>query len=165
MEIKEGYSFHFIFYSLALILFGVILSYFHLIIGISIILLASLLLFDKGGTIFDISAKKIGRYHSLFGKKRYSWTSVVDLKKAELKFEFVSQKMNSKGTTSTIKTKTYPLILEGPINHIIFHEYTNYEHAKNILAILESEFNMTIKDSYAEVQKAALERRNSRRKK
>lgn len=164
MKIDERYTFNYIFIALVFIVFGAILTYFSWLIGLTIITAGIVFLFVKTGTIFNIKHKKIGRYSSLFGKGKILWTNISKYHKAHLDFEFISQKMNSRGTSSTMKTKTYKLRLIGEKDEKLFHEYSDYKISKQTLEILRQNFGFEIVDKYAEAQKEALIKRSKRKK-
>ncbi|MDA9312982.1 hypothetical protein N9Q47_05255, partial [Vicingaceae bacterium] len=160
---EEGYTFNLFFYSLGLIVFGIILSFLNIYIGSLIIVIGILLFFDKTGTYIDTPKERIGRYSSLFGWTTYRWTSIKKFDSAELDFEFISQKINSRGTSTTSRTKTYALTLIGENQKKLFHEYSNYEIAKKVLKALKDNFNFETLDKYYDTQKSAFQRRANRK--
>lgn len=164
LKIDEGYTFELIFHSLILFVLGGLLCLFSIYIGFLMILIGILLCFNKTGTIIDEVNKKIGRYHSLFGKKRYWWISTRPYHTAILDFEFISQKMNSRGTSITAKSKTYELKFVGDKKETIFHEYSNYEISKEVLKAVHEKLNIKTRDKFLETQKSAYKRRVKQRR-
>lgn len=165
MKIDEGYTFSYIFIALVFFGFGAILAFFNLIIGIVVLIIGTVMLFVKTGTIIDSQNLKMGRYSSLFGKDNILWTNLSDFDKAQLDFEFISQKMNSRGTSTTSRTKTYTLTLIGDKKKKVFHEYSNYELSKKVLESLKRDFKFEITDKYLQIQKDAYSRRSRRMRK
>jgi len=163
MKIEEGYTFNLFFYSLGLLAFGLILAFLNIYIGLLVMVIGILLFFDKTGTFIDSSNNRIGRYSSLFGWTTCKWTSIKSYHSAELGFEFINQKMNSRGTSTTVRTKTYALTLQGDKQKKLFHEYSNYEIAKKVLKALNDKFNFQTLDKYHDAQRAAFNRRANRR--
>ena len=163
MKIDEGYTLSYIFISLTFFVFGAILAYFNLAVGLIAVTIGALFLFVRTGTIFDPINSRIGRYHSLFGKDKIKWTSISNFNKAHLDFEFISQKMNSRGSSSTVRTKTYTLTSIGKNRTKKFHEYSNYETSTHILQLLKQEFHIEIIDKYKNIQKEAFNRRRKRK--
>jgi len=159
MKIDEGYTFSYSFISLAFFVFGVVLAYFNLIIGLIVVTIGILLLFVRTGTILDPVNSRIGRYSSFLGKVKTDWTSLSNFDKAQLDFEFISQKMNSRGASSTVRTKTYTLNLVGKKRIKKFHEFSNYEISKQILGSLKRDCKFEIIDKYEVIQKEAFNRR------
>jgi hypothetical protein len=160
IKVEEGYTFNYFFYSLPLIALGLFMLSIHFSITIFFFIPAIGLLFDKTGTCFDKENRKIGRYSSLLGNTTTNWTDIKNYNKAVLSFEFINQKMNSRGTSVTSRIKSFELKFsnnEGNSN--LFHTYTNYKIAKEVMYILNTEFDLETIDKYLETQKAALKRR------
>lgn len=162
MKIDEGYTFSYFFTALACFVLGALISALNLFIGLSMITIGVLLLFIKTGTVIDVKNSRIGRYSSLFGKHKIQWVQLTNFNKAHLDFDFISQKMNSRGTSSTTKTKSYKLILIGVTHKKLFHEYHNYDISKKILRSLQLDFKFEVIDKYYEIQKNAFNIRRKR---
>ena len=163
MKIDEGYTFSYFFISLIFFAFGAVIAYFNLLIGSIVVVIGVLFLFVRTGTILDPANSRIGRYSSLFGKIKTNWTSISNFDKAQLEFEFISQKMNSRGTSSTVRTKTYTLNFVGGKRSKKFHEYSDYEISKQILDLIKQEFKLETIDRYKDIQKDAFNRRRNRK--
>lgn len=162
IKVEEGYTFDLFFHALGLITFGILLSFLTIYVGSAIMIIGLLLCFNKTGTLVDPTNNRIGRYSSLFGWTTCKWTSITNYHTAELGFEFINQKMNSRGTSTTVRTKTYALTLLGDKQKKLFHEYSNYEIAKKVLKLLNDEFDFEIIDKYYAAQRAAFERKRTR---
>ena len=162
MEIEEGYSFNYFFYSLGLFILGGLLLISKVYIGIFLVGAGIILLFNKTGTYIDSEKKRIGRYNSLFGNKTYKWTAVNNYQSALLTFEFINQKMNSRGTSTTSRTKIYTLYFKTENGKEPFHEYSNYNIAKKVLKEINEAFNFEIIDKFYEAQKSSVNKRKTR---
>ena len=162
IKIEEGYTLDYLFTSVILFIIGGISLFINIFIGILVIVIAVLLLFVKTGTIIDEKRNRIGRYKSIMGKNNIQWTKISSFNKAYLGYKYTSQRMNSRGTSSVIKTKIYKLTLIGADKIIVFHEYSNYEISKQVLQALKDCFSFEIIDKYHEIQKNAYKRRMDR---
>ena len=174
VEISEGLSFKFLFFSIVLfimglfVLFGLDYSSKPIFVGIFGFIfcstLAIILLLEKHGTVIDIDKKRIGRYTKHLAPMSVSWTNLEGCFEGTLYFEFIDQQMSSRGTSTNIRLRLHRLSFKINEREYDFHEYSKYKIAKEVINKLSEIHKIKIYNKYTETQKSAIRRRLLRRR-
>ena len=147
-----GYVIHAVFVVIAAYFLGVHYQFPAILLGLAGISL----LFIRTGIEINVEKKEISNYQSLFGLKRAKKIRLDNMKKADLVYTKESQVMNSRGTSTNVRTKTYDLYFTDKNNHRIkFHEFTDYRTARRACNTIEKMLNWVIYDEYLEIKRKA----------
>ena len=151
---KEGYSMGYIIHAAFIIIAAYFIGIYYLIPGILVAMLALLLFLIKSGLEIDTSKEEIRSYKSLFNIRFGKWIHLDDIQSATLKYTHEFQLMNSRGTSTNVRTITFDLVLKKEdLNEIKVHEFTEYKMARQVCNKLERILNMNINDEYLEIRR------------
>ena len=160
---KEGYSMGYIIHAAFLMIAAYFIGIYYLIPGILVAILALLLFFIKTGLEIDTSKNQIRSYKSLYNIRFGKWIHLNEIQSATLKYTHEFQLMNSRGTSTNVRTITFDLILiNEKWNEIKIHEFTEYKMARQVCNKLEKMLNMNINDEYLEIRRKATKYKSKR---
>lgn len=156
IDYNEGYSMGYIIHAAFIIIAAYFIGTYYLIPGILVGLSAILLFFIKSGFEIDSSKKQIRSYKSLLNIRFGKWTHLDEVHSATLKYSREFQVMNSRGTSTNVRTITFDLILINEnSDEIKIYEFTEYKMAKQVCNQIEKILDLNIKDEYLEIRRKA----------
>ena len=155
-DYNEGYSMGYIIPAAFVIIVAYFIGVYYLIPGILVGLSAILLFLIKSGLEIDTSKKQIRSYKSLFNIRIGKWIDLDKIQSATLKYTREFQVMNSRGTSTNVRTVTFDLILINENkDEIKTYEFTEYKMARQVCNKLEEMLDVVIKDEYLEIRNKA----------
>ena len=155
-DYNEGYSMGYIIPAVFIIIAAYFIGVYYLIPGILIGLSAILLFLIKSGFEIDTYKKQIRSYRSLFNIRFGKWTHLDEIHSATLKYNREFQVMNSRGTSTNVRTITFNLILINENSDATkIYEFTEYKIARQVCNQIEKMLDLDIKDEYLEIRRKA----------
>ena len=137
-DYNEGYSMGYIIHAAFMIIAAYFIWIYYFIPGILVGLSATLLFLIKSGIEIDSSKKQIRSYKSLFNIRFGKWTNLDEINSAILKYTREFQVMNSRGTSTNVRTITFDLILiYENSNETKIYEFTEYKTARQVCNQIE----------------------------
>ena len=151
-DYNEGYTMGFVIHSAFIIIAAYFIGIYYLIAGLLLAVFAILLFFIKSGLEIDTSKKQIRSYKSLFNIRFGNWVNLNKIRSATLNYTHEFQVMNSRGTSTNVRTITFDLILINETrDEIKIYEFTDYKMARQACNALEKILDVVIKDEYLEI--------------
>ena len=179
-EIDEGYTFNYFLSASALILLGVVflillisdipLSYYGIIgalivgvIGALSLAIGIIQLLIKSGTIVDGKEKRIGRYDSLFNRKKVAWKSLSECTLATISTTSLSQTLVLGAQSQHIQAKLYQLKFDYQTKKgVFYHEFSDYNTIVLVTNAINKELNIKIQNKVIEAQIEGIKNRKTR---
>lgn len=156
-DYNEGYSMGFVIHTAFIMIAAYFIGVYYLIPGLLLAVFAILLFFIKSGFEIDGSKKQIRSYKSLFNIRFGQWINLNKITNVTLKYAREFQVMNSRGTSTNVRTITFDLILlDEKKDEIKVYEFTEYKMAKQVCNKLEEMLDVVIKDEYLEIRNKAI---------
>ena len=156
IDFNEGYSMGYIIPAAFIIIAAYFIGVYYLIPGILVGLSAISLFLIKSGFEINSSKKQIRSYKSLFNIRFGKWIYLNKIQSATLKYTREFQMMNSRGTSTNVRTITFDLILINENrDEIKIYEFTEYKMAKQVCNQIERMLDLVIKDEYLEIRRKA----------
>lgn len=158
-DINIGYKLQHLIPAFFVIVIGFLLFIVHWIFVIPVVLFGISLLCMRSGVEIDITNKQIRMYSALSNLKFGSWTDLKPFNHIELKYTNESQTMSSRGSTTTVRTKTYDLVFYTPNGkEEEFNDFTDYKIATQVFKIVANSFGMSSRNIIEEMVTKAKER-------
>lgn len=158
-DINIGYKLQHLIPAFFIIVIGCLLFFAHWLFAIPVVLFGISLLCMRSGIEIDITNKQIRMYSALSNLKFGSWTDLKPYNHVELKYTNESQTMSSRGSTTTVRTKTYDLVFyKSDSKEEEFNDFIDYKIATQVFRIVASSFGMTSRNIIEEMVIKAKER-------
>ena len=171
-EIDEGYTYNYFLSASASILIGGTISVIYLlgnstliwaVLGVLIFTLGIILLLIKSGTVIDENEKRIGRYDSLFNKKKIVWNSLKNCTLVTISTSSISQTLALGAQSQSINAKLYQLKLDYPTKKgVFYHEFSDYNTVVMVANAIQKKIKIQVKNQVREAQIQGVKNRKNR---
>lgn len=142
IKIPKGVTADYFFIGLVII-FLTLLFVKNVFLMVPILLFGTLISLSIKGVIIDTNKRKIKNYLSFLIFKIGFWKSISEYKHVVLFLNNNSQTMNSRGSSTTVKIKSYSVQLRSPDKKIELKEYINYNEAKELLTYVADKLSLS----------------------
>ncbi len=104
------------------------------------------------GVRIDSKRQRIKSYHYIFPIKVGIWKDLSTFKMLKLGVTNTSQVMNSRGTTTTVRTKSFDVsLMDKDDSTLELKEFDNYECAKMFLQEISESLKIPVSDYYKQM--------------
>lgn len=164
-DINIGYTFAYLGQGVVFIIAGGLSFFLNYVLAVGLILAGTALLSLREGIAANSNTNRIKKYYALFTIKFGLWMETKGFDCIELKYTNESQTFNSRGSSTTVRTKTFDLVLTKKSDvSIELHDFTNYAKAKQALESLSDTLGLEAIDRIEEIRSIALTKRKERRR-
>lgn len=160
IHIKKGVTLDNFFLGIGILIASIAaIIYIHFFLGLPLLYLGLAILLSVKGVIIDVENRKLKSYFDFFIFKTGNWENIATYNKVTLELTNKSQQMNSRGSSTNVKTKTYDIFLtDSTWRKIELKDFTDYAEAKELLNTMATALKITSVDHYAEARKNAKSR-------
>jgi hypothetical protein len=159
-DVNIGYKLQHLIPAFFIIVAGALLFFASWVLAVPVILLGISLLCMRAGIEIDTKNKAIRKYSAWGTVKFGSWISLQPYNHVEIRYTSESQSMHSRGSSVTVRTKTYDLVFfDGKGTEFEFNDFIDYEIGHRVFKIVVASFGMTSRNVIAEMVQKAKERK------
>ncbi len=154
MNIFHGITLSNFFTGIAVIALGIMILMSNSVIpGIIILYLGILIFLSIKGILIDPVKHRIKSYHYIYPFKIGSWKALIDFKVLKLGITNTSQVMNSRGSTTTVRTKSFDVSLLNAYDvPLELKEFDSYDEAKAFSEEISKLIKMPVADYFKQIQ-------------
>lgn len=137
-----------------LLFIGFILVFFYYATGAILILCSIPFFLIKQQIDLNTDKQVIRVQNNILGKITWGkWLRINSNDKLILLYEYGAGRLNSRGKSTFVKTKTFTLKINANSKTTIFYEFTDYIIARKTSLLISNLFKIKLEDSYSETLK------------
>jgi hypothetical protein len=141
------------------------ISFLVLMMGLLLCISGLILFFSIRGVLIDFDKKRIKPYFDVIIAKIGSWETLDQYDRIVLKYTNQSQRMNSRGSSTTYVTRSFDIVLtSNNKKDLIIKEFVNYDKAKSFLLEYSQRLSKERVDTYEIIKQRTQERKQQIRK-